>query len=272
MHTPLYLLAAFAVDAVVASSLPLETRQSLGCNLKQLKALQSSLQDPLLFCMWWCGNKSNQTPFTSLSKAQVDSTCRCIIATPTLGVSLMASVQISNPQVQGLPELQNSIAAPLPFCKVWSKISKKDASPFRSLSSIALSRVCTAILENPKLVAPKASGPSSSALVTSTKSSSSSKVTTQTTTSSTATTTTTTTTTEDTTTSTSPTTTPNTSPISAAQQCHRSAFDRFLTGWGTWTNSRVSTSFPLPLLDFHLSTSNVNLAALQNCFSYLCCR
>ncbi|KAF2222309.1 hypothetical protein BDZ85DRAFT_296486 [Elsinoe ampelina] len=161
-------------------------------------------------------DKSNQTPFTSLSKAQVDSTCKCIIAVPTLGVSYMASAQVSNPQVQGLSDLQNSVAAPLSFCKVWSKISKKDASPFRNLSSIALSRVCTAILKNPKLVAPKANGSSSSSLVTSTKSSSS-KVTIQTTTSSTSTTTTITTAPTDTTTSTLPTSTPNTSPISAAQ-------------------------------------------------------
>ncbi|KAF4546896.1 Hypothetical protein D9617_109g007540 [Elsinoe fawcettii] len=76
----------------------------------------------------------------------------------------MKSVEPSNPQVQDLPALQSSIVSPLSFCKVWNKSLRKDASPFSKVSPLALSRLCTAIVKNPKLVAPRGKSSSSSSI------------------------------------------------------------------------------------------------------------
>ncbi|KAF4551314.1 Hypothetical protein D9617_14g077720 [Elsinoe fawcettii] len=200
-----YMFAALAVDTALASTI--QSRQSSGCDLKQIKILQKSLNDPLLFCMWWRGNKNNRTPFASLNKKSVDGACKCIFNTPSLGNSTMPAVEPSNPQVKDLATLQNSVAAPLPFCQVWSKATQKDASPFSKVNPASLNRLCTAIIKNPKLVAPKGRVTSSSSKT----SSQTSPVTVTTSISSVQTTISTTGS------STTPSATPNTDPIFAPQ-------------------------------------------------------
>ncbi|KAG8625689.1 hypothetical protein KVT40_006090 [Elsinoe batatas] len=155
MRASQVILALSAIGA--AEAIALEPRQTSDCNTKRIAVLQSNLKNPLLFCKWWKGAKSDKSPFAALNKTQLDNACQCLIATPSLAKSTKPSVQPSNPQVNGLAELQSSITAPLPFCKVWTKLSVKKTTPFKKLSIAGVNRVCNAIIKNPKLIAPKSS-------------------------------------------------------------------------------------------------------------------
>ncbi|KAF4547299.1 Hypothetical protein D9617_47g010670 [Elsinoe fawcettii] len=149
------LTLGLVVDAVASSRL--DARQSNGCTAKsrQIVTLNANVDEPVVFCLWWRGNKKNKSPFATLATADVNNACKCLLTKPSLGLdNTLPDVVPSNPQIKDIGTLQNSIVQVLPFCKFWNSQVSRDATPFTKLSPSTLYRLCTAIIKKPSLITP----------------------------------------------------------------------------------------------------------------------